>query len=213
MDRAPQDLSTGLDICFVGLDDCRSRRGGSHAAGRLDSDNVSHLLCSLARCWLHPGWASGLSIWLRRDELPDYAWLWCWPCRSLGILLIIGYAIDPAALTQTDTLGFVAVKVFPFVPIRMLIVIGNIFGTFAFVGAALYSVWAFWQSGLSRERMVGVLLVAIGGLVAASAHSIGALGGPGLFRVSELAAISLIFAGYLLSTAPAQKRAAVEVVA
>jgi hypothetical protein len=40
----------------------------------------------------------------------------------------------------------------------------------------------------------------VGGLIAATAHSIGALGGPGLFRISELAAIILIFSGYLIST-------------
>ncbi|MCO6450935.1 MAG: hypothetical protein J5I90_09140 [Caldilineales bacterium] len=131
----------------------------------------------------------------------------------VGVFLIYSFAIDPAALTHTDMLGFVEVKVFPFVPVRMLIVIGNIFGTIAFVGSAFYSVWAFWRAKLSRERMMGVLLIAIGGLVAASAHSIGALGGPGLFRVSELAAISLIFAGYLLSTAPARRQVAVEATA
>jgi hypothetical protein len=48
--------------------------------------------------------------------------------------------------------------------------------------------------------MIGVLLIGLGGLVAASAHSIGVLGGPGLFRASELTAIVLIFSGYLLST-------------
>jgi hypothetical protein len=54
-------------------------------------------------------------------------------------------------------------------------------------------------------------LIAAGGGGGAG-PSIGALGGPGLFRISELAAVILIFSGYLLSTprpAPAQSPATV----
>jgi hypothetical protein len=119
----------------------------------------------------------------------------------VGSALIFTYAVDPALLTQTDALGFVEVKVFPFVPVRLLIVVGNVLGTIAFVGSTLYSVWEFRQRRLPRGGMIGVLLIGAGGLVAASAHSIGALGGPGLFRTSELLAVVLIFGGYLLNTA------------
>lgn len=120
----------------------------------------------------------------------------------VGSALIFTYPIDPALLSQTDALGFVEVRVFPFVPTRLLIVIGNVAGTVAFVGSALYSVFRFWRNTIRRERMTGVLLIGLGGLVAAIAHSIGALGGPGLFRISELVAIVLIFGGYLVSTMP-----------
>lgn len=118
----------------------------------------------------------------------------------LGVVLIANYPIDASSLSQTDTLGFVEVKLFPFFPVRMLIVIGNILGTLAFVGSALYSVWSFSRRAMPRQLMMGVLLIGIGGLVAASTHSIGALGGPSLFRVSELTALLLIFAGYAIST-------------
>jgi hypothetical protein len=120
----------------------------------------------------------------------------------VGGLMIFTFAIDPALLSQTDTLGFVEVKIFPFIPVRILIVIGNITGTLAFVGSALSSVYRFRSKNVARDRMLGVLLIAAGGLVAATAHSIGALGGVGMFRVSELLALAFIFSGYLLSTAP-----------
>lgn len=123
----------------------------------------------------------------------------------VGGTAIVTYPIEPAVLTQTDVLGFVDVSVFPFIPTRMLIVIGNIAGTVAFVGSALYSVYQFWRQRIQRKRMVGVLLIGAGGLVAAVAHSIGVLGGPGLFRISELTAIVLIFAGYLISTRPTRQ--------
>lgn len=118
----------------------------------------------------------------------------------VGGILVFTYAVDPAKLTSTDTLGFVEVKVFPLIPVRLLIIIGNTLGTLAFVGTALYSVWGLWKRGLPRELTGGVLLIGLGGLVAAASHSIGALGGPSLFRVSELAAIVLIFGGYVIST-------------
>lgn len=119
----------------------------------------------------------------------------------VGAALIFTYPIDPALLGQTNSLGFVDVKVFPFIPVRIFVVISNILGSVAFVGAALYSVWKFLRRrDVPGSRVAGVAMIAAGGLVAAMAHSLGALGGPGLFRVSELAAIVLIFFGYLLST-------------
>ena len=117
-----------------------------------------------------------------------------------GALLILFYPIDSGMLTRVDTLGLVEVKVFPFIPVRILIVVGNILGTLAFIGSALYSLWSFRKKNLPAELTVGVLLIAAGGLVAAGAHSIGVLGGPSLFRISELAAIVLIFSGYVVST-------------
>jgi hypothetical protein len=117
-----------------------------------------------------------------------------------GLALIFATPIDASRLSATDTLGFVEVKVFPFIPVRIVIVLGNILGTFAFVGSALYSIWSFRRKSMGRERVGGVVLIALGGFVAASAHSIGALGGPSLFRVSELIAIALIFAGYAVSS-------------
>lgn len=126
----------------------------------------------------------------------------------VGVSLIAVYAVDASMLTSTDSLGFVDVKIFPLIPVRLLIIIGNALGTVAFVGSAAYSVWSLRRRDVPRELSVGVLLIGFGGLVAAATHSLGALGGPGLFRVSELAAISLIFGGYVLSTFFVRSRSA-----
>lgn len=118
---------------------------------------------------------------------------------AIGLVGILSHPIAPEALTHTDALGFVETRLFPFVPTRLAIILGNIFGSLAFVGGALYSVYGFWRKAVQRAQMIGVSLIAAGGLLAAVTHSLGALGGPALFRSSQLGAILLIFAGYLIS--------------
>jgi len=110
-------------------------------------------------------WLGAGSVFLTASRRVAWAFLALVMLLSLaGSLLIFTYPVDASLLTRTDTLGFVETKVFPFIPVRIFIVIS-----------------------------------AIGGLVAASAHSIGVLGGPGLFRLSGLVAIVFIFGGYLIS--------------
>ena len=135
---------------------------------------------------------------------PRRARVFTWVVAALSIVgaaLIFTYPINPALLGQENSLGFVDVKVFPFIPVRIFVVIANILGSVAFVGAALYSLWHFRRRhDVPRNRVTGVWLIALGGILAATAHSLGAVGGPELFRISELATIVLIFSGYLLST-------------
>jgi hypothetical protein len=117
-----------------------------------------------------------------------------------GLAGVFSYPVDPSMLNRTDTLGFVDVKVFPMIPVRLFVILANLLGTLAFVGSALYSLWQLRARGISGARAVGIGLIAVGGLIAASAHSLGVLGGPGLFRISELAAVAVIFSGYIVSS-------------
>lgn len=147
-------------------------------------------------------WLGAGSLYLAASRRLARINIWIVAVLSVvGCLLIFTYPIDPALLGQTDSLGFVEVKVFPFIPVRIFVVISNILGSAAFIGAALYSVWVFLKRrDVPPSYVAGVGLIAVGGLVAALAHSLGALGGPGLFRISELVAIILIFLGYGLSS-------------
>lgn len=149
------------------------------------------------------GWLGAGSLYLTASERLARGYALVMAALSLaGLALVLLYPVDASLLGRTDALGFVDVnvKVFPFVPVRMLVVVANILGTLAFVGSALYSLWRLRGGGFSGARTTGILLIAAGGLVAAGAHSLGALGGPELFRVSELGAILLIFAGFILSS-------------
>ena len=155
-------------------------------------------------------WLGAGSIHLSASR--RWARLLTWVVAALSIIgaaLIFTYPIDQALLGKVDSLGFVEVKVFPFIPVRIFVVLANMLGSVAFIGAAFYSLWHFRRRhDVPGDRVAGVWLIGLGGLVAAAAHSLGALGGPGLFRITELAAIILIFSGYLLSTRRATAPAA-----
>lgn len=123
----------------------------------------------------------------------------------IGILLIFVWPIDPAQLRTTSG-EFVPLKIFPFFPVQLILIILNTFGALAFILGALWSAYRFTRMQAMGERTLATALIAVGGLIAAGAHSLGALGGIELFRISELLALVFIFAGFLLST-PAPKRA------
>ena len=150
------------------------------------------------------GWlgAGSLHLSAKRGLARGFTWVIA-ALSIIGGVLIFSYPIDPAKLAIVDSLGFVdsaLVKVFP-ISVRILVATTNALGSVAFVGAALYSLWYFRRRrDVPSNRVTGVSVIALGGMIAAAAHSLGAVGGPGLFRISELATIILIFSGYLLST-------------
>ncbi|MBI5305352.1 MAG: hypothetical protein HY868_24695 [Chloroflexi bacterium] len=117
----------------------------------------------------------------------------------LGVILIVGWPIAPEQL-QTTAEQFLPLRVFPFFPVQLALIGLNIFGTISFVGGGLWSAYKFARTRAMSERARATALIATGGLIAATAHSLGALGGIELFRVSELFALIFIFAGFLLST-------------
>ncbi|MBI5649032.1 MAG: hypothetical protein HZC40_01055 [Chloroflexi bacterium] len=122
----------------------------------------------------------------------------------IGILLIATWEIDPARLRATPD-QFVPLKIYPFFPIQLLLIALNIFGTVAFVGGALWSTFHFVRAHIHGGRVLATVLIAIGGGIAAGAHSLGVLSGIELFRVSEFIAVLFIFAGFMLSNSPAKQ--------
>ena len=122
----------------------------------------------------------------------------------IGIALIATWEIDPTRLRATQD-QFVPLKIYPFFPIQLLLIALNIFGTIAFVGGALWSALHFARLRAQGERLLATVLIAIGGGIAAGAHSLGVLSGIELFRVSELGAVLFIFAGFILSNSPAKQ--------
>lgn len=122
----------------------------------------------------------------------------------IGIVLIAVWPIDPAQLRITPE-QFVPLRIYPFFPVQLLLIVLNIFGTLAFVGGALWSAYHFMQARQQGERLLATVLIAVGGGIAAGAHSLGVLSGIELFRVSEFVAVLFIFAGFILSNTPAKQ--------
>lgn len=122
---------------------------------------------------------------------------------AIGFILIAIWPIGPGQL-QTSSGEFVPLKVFPFFPIQVVLIILNTFGALAFILGALWSTFHFMRMQSMGERALATALIAVGGLIAAAAHSLGVLSGIELFRVSELIALLFIFVGFVLSTPAAR---------
>ncbi|MDL1900340.1 hypothetical protein FBR02_06180 [Anaerolineae bacterium CFX9] len=76
----------------------------------------------------------------------------------------------------------------------------NIWGTVALVGGAVYSARLFRRKQIMRNRMVGNLLIATGGILPAFGGSLIRLGIPELKYAGEMLGVILIFIGFLLAT-------------
>ena len=90
--------------------------------------------------------------------------------------------------------------------VRTLTPIFNVYGTLALVGGAAWSAWLFLRSRGLPHRVVGSVLIAVGALLPALGGSFSRLGLDALLYASELLGALLMFAGFLLSTRPAQPR-------
>jgi hypothetical protein len=123
----------------------------------------------------------------------------------LGILFIATWNISPDSLKPLAD-SFLPLKVFPFFPVQIVLIILNTFGSIAFVGGALWSAYKFARMRTQSERFLATILIALGGVIAATAHSLGVVAGIELFRISELLAVIVIFAGYLLTVRKTQTK-------
>ncbi len=83
-----------------------------------------------------------------------------------------------------------------------LTILLNIYGTLALVGGALYSIFIFWRKGVLRNRMLGNIFIALGGLLPASGGSGILLGSFDWHSLSLLLGVIALYIGYLWATAP-----------
>lgn len=149
---------------------------------------------------LIPAWLGMGTLYLvLRKTVADWILIVLAILSVIGVVLIAAWPVNAAQL-QSTAAGFVPLKVFPFFPIQLLLIILNTFGAVAFIGGALWSVYRFARMQSMGERALATGLIAIGGLIAAGAHSLGVLSGVELFRISELLALILIFIGFVLSS-------------
>ena len=82
----------------------------------------------------------------------------------------------------------------------LLTILLNIYGTVTLVGGAAWSAWLFWRKHVLANRMLGNILIAVGGLFPASAGTFIRLGWGDWLYASELFGAALMFLGFWLAT-------------
>ncbi len=87
----------------------------------------------------------------------------------------------------------------------VLTILLNTYGTLALVGGAVYSVVIFLRKHVLKQRMIGSIFIAVGGIAPAMAGSFVGLGLPDLLYLSELVGAILMYIGFLeATTSPAK---------
>jgi hypothetical protein len=79
----------------------------------------------------------------------------------------------------------------------------NIYGLITLVGGALWSAWLFLRKRVLPHRVVGNVLIAAGALSIASASTLTRFGFGGYLYLGELVAAGLMYAGFVIASAPA----------
>jgi hypothetical protein len=83
----------------------------------------------------------------------------------------------------------------------------NIYGLITLVGGALWSAWLFLRKRVLPNRVLGNVLIAAGALSIGFASTLTRLGVGGYLYLGELVAAVLMYAGFVLASAPAQAKA------
>jgi len=84
--------------------------------------------------------------------------------------------------------------------IILLTILLNIYGTLTLIGGAIYSAFVFWRKHILFNRMIGNILIAVGGILPAMAGSFVQLGLADLLYLSELLGAILMYVGFLQAT-------------
>lgn len=109
-------------------------------------------------------------------------------------------------VTETDEAGetiVVTPGIFPASSrgtVRFFSPIMNIWGTITLVGGAIYSALLFRRKQIMRDRMIGNLLIATGGLFPAFGGALIRLGDPSFKYFGEMAGAILIFIGFMMAS-------------
>ena len=86
----------------------------------------------------------------------------------------------------------------------------NTYGTLGLAGGAIYSAWLFWRKRVLLNRVVGNLLIGLGGLLPAFAGIMSRLGIPRSLYVGLFLGAVLMFAGFVQTNRPEAARQGVE---
>lgn len=86
--------------------------------------------------------------------------------------------------------------------VRLLTIPFNTYGTLGLAGGAIYSAWLFWRKRVLLNRVIGNLLIGLGGLLPAFAGIMARIGIPRSLYVGLLLGSLIMFIGFLQSARP-----------
>lgn len=124
----------------------------------------------------------------------------------VAAVMVFSTRIDTNVLTEPN--GWRAVVEIDRGP-RLLAAFSNIVGTLVVAGGAIWSAVVFWRKRIMKERMIGVMLIALGVLVSATGGSVlGATGltNPEFHNIGIVVGVIIMFIGYLQSIRVPQVR-------
>lgn len=118
-----------------------------------------------------------------------------------GAYFIFTTPLNPAGFTVHVPLGSQYREIMPpGAPVRKLTPFFNIYGVITLVGGALYSAWLLYRKEIVPQRVVGNILIALGGLAIGFASTLLRLGLADYLYVAEFLAAVSMFTGFLLAT-------------
>lgn len=121
----------------------------------------------------------------------------------IGVAATFAVPLNSAAYHAGQSISTQYKDILPRGGVRLLTPLFNVYGTLFLVGGAFYSAFLFWRKRAPSQRVLGNVLIAVGALVVASAGTLTRLFLGGNLPVSELIAAVLMFAGFMLVSAPA----------
>jgi drug/metabolite transporter (DMT)-like permease len=121
----------------------------------------------------------------------------------VGVVATFAATLDASGFSTAQAISTQYKAILPPGGVRLFTPLFNIYGTLFLVGGAIYSALLFLRRRTSLNRVAGNVLIAAGALTVASAGTLTRFFGGGALHVSELAAAILMFAGFMLASAPA----------
>ncbi len=152
----------------------------------------------LNAAWLGQGTVFLLS---RRAHLPWIIFGLLLIGTVVGGILVFRTPIDAAHFRVGMSLSAQYREILPpGAPVRKLTPVFNIYGSIALVGGALYSAWLLLRKESVPQRVVGNVLIALGGVAMGVASTLVRFSMADYLYVAELVAAGSMFTGFLLAT-------------
>lgn len=133
---------------------------------------------------------------------------------AAALMLSIMPRLDPSGFTQAMPISEQYRAIMPAIAdgatVRLTTPFFNIYGLITLVGGALWSAWLFLRKQILPNRVVGNVLIAAGALSIGLASTATRLGVGGYLYLGELVAAILMYAGFLMASAPATEAEKVE---